>query len=514
MNRSPDTKEQSKKWARYQVALQRRRQWDSVLAEAYRYALPHHGQRTEKTPKELFDNTAVTAVNWKRARLHGLLFPPFRPWMDFVAHDLLLRVLGSEAAQSWLALIRERFHCAIEHSNFHQEIAPALAEACLSTGSLLLNAGTAASPLIFETIPLSQIIPEEGVDNRHFNLYRRWSLPRGQLLAKWPDIEADHPVLKSLMRSENHGEEQELEIVEAFLSDHKGPAQAGCHYEVWLATEGEASLLTQRCYDVSPALLFRMDKAPAEVMGRGPVLSVLGDIKTANKVVELTLKNATIAATGIWQAEDDGVLNLANIRLVPGTIIPKAVGSAGLTPLEAPGRFDVSQLVLERLQEAIRRGIMGPELPAASQGVRTAEEISRRGAEQDAVALPEALRLLNELAYPLAERVVSILSSPAMAGSPFYLPLPPMEEGQRVKLCGLLGQKNLKASDLLRPQVLSPLVQAQDRLEAQQLHQALSGLQAAFPGVADQVVDVKASLQRLLKLAGFPQDLMAPSTRG
>ncbi|KAF0139564.1 MAG: hypothetical protein FD153_917 [Rhodospirillaceae bacterium] len=70
------------------------------------------------------------------------------------------------------------------------------------------------------------------------------------------------------------------------------------------------------------------------------------------------LKNATIAVTGIWQVNDDDVLNPANIKLVPGTIIPKAVGSAGLTPLEAPGRFDISQLVLTGLNTRINHDIL------------------------------------------------------------------------------------------------------------------------------------------------------------
>ena len=38
-------------------------------------------------------------------------------------------------------------------------------------------------------------------------------------------------------------------------------------------------------------------------------MTTLPDIKTANKVVELILKNASIAVTGIWLADDDGVLN-------------------------------------------------------------------------------------------------------------------------------------------------------------------------------------------------------------
>ena len=79
-------------------------------------------------------------------------------------------------------------------------------------------------------------------------------------------------------------------------------------------------------------------------------MKALPDIKTANKVVELILKNATIAVTGIWQAEDDGVLNPSNIRLTPGAIIPKAVGSKGLSPLQTAGDFDVSELVLSDLR--------------------------------------------------------------------------------------------------------------------------------------------------------------------
>ena len=86
-------------------------------------------------------------------------------------------------------------------------------------------------------------------------------------------------------------------------------------------------------------------------------MTALPDIKTANKVVELILKNASIAVTGIWLADDDGVLNPANIKLVPGSIIPKAVGSSGLTPLQAPGRFDVSHLVLEDLRARIRHAL-------------------------------------------------------------------------------------------------------------------------------------------------------------
>ena len=143
-------------------------------------------------------------------------------------------------------------------------------------------------------------------------------------------------------------------MVEAVLKD--GPAY---RYTVILDSGiAEAEVLAEGRFARSPFINFRRLKAPGETYGRSPVMKTLPDIKTANKVVELVLKNASIAVTGIWQADDDGVLNPGTIRLVPGTIIPKAVGSAGLTPLATPGRFDVSQLVLDDLRRRIRHALL------------------------------------------------------------------------------------------------------------------------------------------------------------
>lgn len=150
-------------------------------------------------------------------------------------------------------------------------------------------------------------------------------------------------------------------------------------------------------------------KSPGEVYGRSPVMKALPDIKTANKVVELILKNASIAVTGIWQADDDGVINPATIQLVPGTIIPKAVGSKGLTPLEMPSRFDVSQLVLEDLRARIRHALLVDRLPSVGGGKMTATEITERTGQIALLLGATFGRLQVELLHPLLQRAYQIL---------------------------------------------------------------------------------------------------------
>ena len=166
-------------------------------------------------------------------------------------------------------------------------------------------------------------------------------------------------------------------------------------------SDGDIMVLAEGRFLSSPFINFRWSKAPGEKYGRSPVMKALPDIKTANKVVELVLKNASIAVTGIWQVDDDGVINPANIKLVPGTIIPKAVGSAGLTPLEAPGRFDVSELVLDQVRARIRRALLVDQLGQVDGPRMTATEVLERAAEMARLLGATYGRLQSELLTPL-----------------------------------------------------------------------------------------------------------------
>ena len=127
--------------------------------------------------------------------------------------------------------------------------------------------------------------------------------------------------------------------------------------------------------------------------------------------VSWLLKNATIAVSGIWQADDDGVINLNNINLTPGAIIPKAVGSSGLTPLASGADFDVSQLVLKDLRERIRHALLADRLGLLSEKEMTATEIMARNADMMRILGATYGRLLHEFIRPLCDRGLQILSS-------------------------------------------------------------------------------------------------------
>jgi hypothetical protein len=198
--------------------------------------------------------------------------------------------------------------------------------------------------------------------------------------------------------------EMQLKLVQSLV---------GTEFAAWLDVDGdiENNIVSTGTFETNPYIIFRWSVASGEQYGRSPIMRALPDIKTANKVVELVLKNATIAVSGIWQADDDGVINLNNINLTPGAIIPKAVGSSGLTPLTSAANFDVSQIILKDLRERIRHTLLADRLGLLSDKEMTATEIMARNADMMRILGATYGRLLHEFIRPLCDRGLQILSS-------------------------------------------------------------------------------------------------------
>lgn len=397
---------------RYRRAKAERGAWESHWEECYEYALPTRGgfgrgaTPGDKRGDRLFDATAPDAVDQLAASLLAQLTPPWSRWFGFAPGDEIApaerdgfaRLLDDAAA---------RVQSHFDRSNFAVEIHQCFLDlATAGTACLLFEEAEIGRPSAFRftAVPLAEAVLEEGPSGALDAAYRRIDLTEGEIAARFPHVELP----ETLRKRAADDPATKFPVVEAIWPD--GPA-----YQYTLVLEGEgeadgtATVLIEGRFQASPFINFRWLKAPGESYGRSPVMKALPDIKTVNKVVELVLKNASIAVTGIWQADDDGVLNPANIRLVPGSIIPKAVGSAGLTPLEAPGRFDVSDLVLNDMRARIRHALLVDRLAPVDAPRMTATEVLERGAESTRVLGATFGRLQAELLTPLVMRAVAIL---------------------------------------------------------------------------------------------------------
>lgn len=393
---------------RYEQAKARRQNWESHWQDCYDYALPQRSgftsvnipgsRRTEK----LYDGTALDAVDQLAASLLGNLTPPWTQWFGFKPGPDLTPG-EAEALAPLLEDSAKIIQAHFDRSNFSMEMHQCYLDLIVGgTASLYFEETEpgAFSAFKFTAVPLTDAVLEEGESGFLDGSFRTLSLTLAQLQARFAHAELPQDVL----RDGDRDPQMRFNVLESIL-----PHAGAYDYTALLSDQSKPVLLAEGRFDGSPAISFRWVKSPGEIYGRSPVMKALPDIKTANKVVELILKNASIAVTGIWQADDDGVLNPATIELVPGAIIPKAVGSEGLRPLDMPGRFDVSQLMLDDLRSRIRHALLADKLGQIADRRMTATEVLERSAEMALLLGATYGRLQSELLTPLIQRAFAIL---------------------------------------------------------------------------------------------------------
>lgn len=394
---------------RYDAAKVRRAHWESLWQDAYEYALPQRQsfggsiREGDNRMDRLYDGTALDAVEQLGASLLGNLMPPWTQWFGLKPGPDLTAA-EAESLAPVLEKAARTIQAHLDRSNFIVEIHQCFLDLIVGgTAALYVEEAEpgAFSALKFTAIPLNQIVLEEGGDGFLNGSFREVSLTLEQLKSRYPRA----ALPDSILRQGERDPQYRVNVLESIVPD-----QGRFQFTAILAEPGrDAVVLKQSSTPDSPVIAFRWLKSPGEVYGRSPVMKALPDIKTANKVVELILKNASIAVTGIWQADDDGVLNPANIELKPGSIIPKAVGSQGLKPLEMPGRFDISQLVLEDLRSRIRHALLADKLVPITSRRMTATEVLERSAEMAMLLGATYGRLQTELMTPLVQRAYAIL---------------------------------------------------------------------------------------------------------
>lgn len=358
------------------------------------------GGKSAPSYGQLHDSTGQTALTDFASFVTEALYPFDQEWFRFAPKDTLANGLKDQLrgrADKLTLIVKE----LIDESNFNSAIVAANKDLALGTRFLRIDFDPYdQSRIVFAAMLPTCFAIDEDRHGLIAGIFMKTKIKGGELETMFPDGSLSADTLRKITDDPTC----EVEISEAISR-----AEDGWDYCAWeedgARDRANSDTIVEQFYRTSPLLVTRWSKTIGQPWGVGPSMQALPDIKTADKVVELILKNAAIAATGIWLADDDGVLNPANIKLVPGSIIPKAVNSSGLTPLQAPGKFDVSQLVLEDLRSSIRQAHYVVKLPDREM---TAYEASERTREEQRRLRGVFGQLRSEDVSPVLARVIDL----------------------------------------------------------------------------------------------------------
>ena len=140
--------------------------WESVLRDAYEFALPmrnQYEQRQRGSPKmdRVFDATAINSTQRFGARMQAGLTPPFQDWADLVPGPLVPKEIDEEVREK-LQAIKAQLFAAIHVSNFASASAEYFLDLAAGTAAMLVMEGDDNQPIMFNCIPNVEIAIDEG----------------------------------------------------------------------------------------------------------------------------------------------------------------------------------------------------------------------------------------------------------------------------------------------------------------------------------------------------------------
>ena len=473
--------------ARYKHAQSIKQQWTSVFEECYEYALPQRESFYSETigrrrTDHIFDETAVVGIQEFASRLQSGIVPNYARWANFVAGT---EVPKQEQKEVNLALdeVTEYVFEILQNSNFSQEVHETFLDIAVGTGVLLVEEGDAVQPIRFKAIPLPQVCLTSGHDDKVDAVYRKRSIKLKELTFAYKN-----PILSDKMAMDMEANpDKEIKIVESIYRDYSNTKEE-VNIFCAIAEEYEHKVFDEQYkgQGSNPYIVYRWSKCSGETYGRGPLQFALPAIKTANLVVELILENAQMSISGMYQVEDDGVINVDNIALIPGTVIPKAAGSAGLQPIAQAGNFNVSDLVLRDMRTNIKKALYNDMLGNPNEKTpMSATEVAERQADLSRQIGAAFGRLQAEMVNPVLARVIHLLKKQGRINIPVV-------NGREVQI---------KSS--------SPLAQAQHQQDVATIDRFLALIQGRVgPELLNMMIKQDEVAKFIAKKLGIPEELI------
>lgn len=408
---------------RFNAAKSRKSIWEETYREAMEYAAPQRetfdeefkGQRKDGSENNIFDSTAQEALSRFVNNLQSSLVPPMRKWISLNPGVVIQNESDKRRIHEILNQVCELLFAKLRRSNFDTQIAESFFDLGFGTGALLVFKGTKEIPFRFANVPLSQLYIEEGPHQRVDTAFRRFKLSARNIQQQWPDAKIGKELLECIAEKPD----MECEFIEMTtpskinsLNKTTKQLEEVNGFTYYVLEKKTNTVIVERTMKTSPWIIFRWSNLPGEIYGRGPVLTALPDIKSLNTTKRLLLQAASIATFGMYTVTDD--VNTSNVKFGAAAMInvrSNGGGMAGpsIAPLVTNTRPDLSQMVIQDLQNSISKIMFGDPLGDVNLPVKTATEVSIRQQELSKRIGSAYGKLQYELIQPLTKRLLDIM---------------------------------------------------------------------------------------------------------
>jgi hypothetical protein len=379
------------------------------------YLLPRKSNITkvtsagQKQTDRLFDSTGVRAPEILAASLAGTLTSPAQQWFGLTARQEELNEV--KTVRDWLEDTSKRTYLALNNSNFNSEVLEVFLDlAVFGTGAMLIEEGDPAAfggwgGLRFKALTIGEYVVMEAADGKVDTLCRKFKMTVKQIVEQWPK-DAGSEITAHMEREPD----KEIEVAHCvYPREDRKPSKADKRNMPWASLYFEYAkperVFSEGGFEEFPYVVPRWAKTSGETYGRGPGYTALPDIRTLNRLRELTLIAGAKAVDPPLLQLNDGVTG--SISLEPAAInIVTEIGA--LSALESKARWDVAEYLDTNLKSSINSIFYTDFLRLRERPGMTATEVLALQEEFLRLLGPTSGRLHSELLTPGIARCIAL----------------------------------------------------------------------------------------------------------
>ena len=302
--------------------MEQRSTWESHWQECADFMQPRKAEITQERARgdkrnlQIFDATAIHALELLAASLHGMLTSSANRWFSLRYKESTLN--STDEAKEWLEDATDKMYVAFARSNFQQEVFEAYHDLIAFGTACLMIEEDQNDILRFSSRHIKELYIQENERGFVDTIYRRFKIPVSAAVEKFGaenlSKETNKLFLKELF--------EKIELVHVvrprtvyneLKQDKRNMPFQSIYFEF-----GSGHIINIGGFKELPYVIPRYLKASTEIYGRSPAMNALPDVKVLNKMVETGLKASAKQVDPPLLVPDDSMIS--PIRMSPGSL--------------------------------------------------------------------------------------------------------------------------------------------------------------------------------------------------
>lgn len=313
--------------------------------------------------KDIYDSTAVWAVDRLASGIEALIIPQSEYWHGFDITDLS-KVNASDAEKQWMENLRNLFF-RVRYDSDSGWIAAT--QTCLrrlvafGNAFMLVEDSLDSKALIrYRPLPLAQCYADENHQGVIDTFYWTFDLSARQAVQKY-GAERVSKNIKTAAESPRDKDRQFRFVQAIFPRADYGHSYEGVKRSPWATVHIEQEnkvIVRESGYYEFPVIDFRWLPEPGQVYGEGPVMKCLADIQSVNVMAKNELTASDQAVKPPLLVANAGVVNQPTVN--PNTVVVGGISPEGkqlVQPMNLGQRLDFHTLVLEAKRNQVKESL-------------------------------------------------------------------------------------------------------------------------------------------------------------